>query len=247
MGFVYGGLLAAAFLISSASAQAQIGDQAWIDEPLVRAIADAAAQETAPGLYAYVRHTRIDSKDEVLDRVEHFDPARSDGDRWDLLMENGQVPDDDRIRIYKKDNKEGDGAIANIYRDIIADLDPREAELIEKTDTEAVYRLLNIKRDLLSMVDGDLSDHLENRLVVDLSGSAPFVSSLRFYAPRPMKKGMVAKVRTFETVFAFMRHDRTMDILPREIRVAVSVEALLFFDIEAFTQIAFSDFEVREE
>lgn len=243
MRFFQGFLLAMVLLAPSAFAQ----EQGQADSPLARAVAEAKAQDQNTHQYAYVRHTRINSKDEVLDRVERYDPARPDGDRWELLLVDGQVPGDDQVADYIKSdkNKKNDSDISSVYSGIVADINLSDAELLEESDSEAVYRLLNVKSDFLGADGDELSGYLESRVVVDKSGSAPFVSLMRIYAPEPVKKGMVAKVNNFETAFSFIRHGQSMDVLPQEIRVEVSVEALLFFNVEAHTQVEFSAIEVR--
>lgn len=212
---------------------------------LARIVAEAAGQEAKAGRYAYIRHMKVDSEDEVLDRVERFDPARPEGGRWTLLETGGQEPTADQLADYDKNDKDRDSNVLEIYQDVIGDLDPAEAVLLEETETEAVYRLLNVNTDFLSMESDDLSKHLQARLTVDKTGPAPFASSLRIFVTEPVSKGMMAKINAFETAFSFMRHDRTGEVLPQEIRVEVSVKALVFISVDALTSIKYSGFEVR--
>lgn len=242
MRLFYGIVLTAVF--SAASVMAE--EPARPDGPLAQAIAEAAAQEIA-GRYAYIRHIRVDAKDEVLDKVERYDPDDAAGDGWTLLTVDGKEATAEDIEDYAADDHSAEGADDpfTLYREVVGDLKFEDAVLLEETGSRAEYRLLTVDHALFDEDSDDFAGQLVAHLVVDKTGPSPFVSLYRVYAPEPFRKAMVAKVNAFETVFSFMRYDETGDVLPQSVRVHLSVEALLFIDIDADTNIAFRDYQYR--
>lgn len=252
---LFNGLLPTALMAALMVAQTAMAQKpARPDGPLALAIKEAAAQDVTDA-YSYIRQIKVDAEDEVVNQIERFDPiAAGEGDEeseergtWTLLAVDDREPTEEDLADYDSDAEAtagSDNPFA-LYRKILGDLKIEDAVLLEETATRAEYSLSTIDHALLEEEQKDLSEALDARLIVDKTGPRPFVSSYRVYAPEPFRKAMVAKINAFETAFSFMRHDETGDILPQSVRVHLSVEALLFIDVDADTTITFRDYQYR--
>jgi hypothetical protein len=58
--------------------------------PLLAEVADKMADERQQ--WAFTQHAREIKGDEVIDRVERYDPSKGDAQRWQLLKLNGREP-----------------------------------------------------------------------------------------------------------------------------------------------------------
>jgi hypothetical protein len=232
------------------TALAQTGDSAppqrpaEADGPLAQAIAHAADNKPERSQYSYQHHLVMVAKDKKTDRRTRFDPRQPDGAHWELLAVDGAAPSAEDLADYKQPDL-GSGKSSDsfaLYGEMIAKLDWQDATLVSINDREAHYRIEGQLDQWLDAESAAFAEHLKSDLVVDLSSDAPFVSSMRIFAPAPFSKPMVAKIKAFETLFTFNRHAKSGDILPQSIEIGVSLKALMFFSVDSQTDISFSDF-----
>ena len=208
-------------------------------DPLTEAIA-FADRSRAGNDYAYTRSLRLVAVGERIDRVERFDPTQPDGARWHLLEIEGREPSADDLADY--DGEDFGGRAFRLYSDVIGDLDPDEAELVDLTPERAIYRLKQTKAAFLDEDQQEFAEYLDSRLIVDRRGPVPYVSELEIVAPEPFRPSMAARIERFEARFRYAPHPETEEILPTGILVDIAVTALFVVSVEARTEIGFRDF-----
>ncbi|RMD90060.1 MAG: hypothetical protein D6807_02555 [Alphaproteobacteria bacterium] len=190
--------------------------------------------------YAYTRHLRLDVGDTRINRVERYDPRRPASERWQLLESDGHVPDAEELADYEGD--EGEGRAFRLYNEVIGDLDPDDADLVEMTPERAVYRLRETSAAFLDEDEKEFAKYLDSRLIVDRRGPVPYVAELDIIAPEAFRPSIAARINRFETRFRYAPHPVTGDILPEEVFVELALKALFLISVEAETRITFRDF-----
>ncbi|WP_150000840.1 hypothetical protein [Iodidimonas gelatinilytica] len=219
------------------------------DGPLAQAVALAKEHEPNQLDYSFVRRIKVDTEDEVFDRTERYDPRLDQEKKWELVAIEGREPTPEDVEEYKTGTFKVNGSSNNfeLYHDVIGDLDWEDAFLIKETEDQVFYRLEGDFTEILEEDDVDFSENLEAHLIVDKTDGVPFVSEFRVFAPNPFSKAMVAKIKKFEMQFRFARNSQSGDILPQEVDVNISIQALFFISVDAVTHIGFSDYDYLKE
>ncbi len=233
------GVLLLIGLISGSMPDVARAEERETRDTLAAAIA-FAVRHRAEHDYAYTRSLRLVAAGERIDRVERFDPTSPVGARWRLLKIEGREPSADELADY--DGGDHDGRAFRLYSDVIGDLDPDEAELVDLTPERAIYRLKQTRAAFLDEDEKEFAQYLDSRLVVDRRGPVPYVSELDIVAPEPFRPAMAARIERFETRFRYAPHPETGEILPSEILVDLAVTTLWVVSVEARTEIAFREY-----
>lgn len=213
------------------------GDEA--QDLLASVIAEAKAQRIADR-YAYSRTLVVKAEDEAVNRTERYDPTRPEGKRWTLVAVEGNPPGEQDMKDYEAE-VDSDNPI-ELYSDVVGDLEANKARLVEETDGHAVYDISGSVAGLLDEDQADFEKYLRGRLTIDKSGATPYVSELRVYAPEAFKPMIGARIDRFEIGFHYKRDGERGHVLPTGMVVDVAVEALVFFSVEALTEIRFDDY-----
>jgi len=214
------------------------------DGPLAQAVA-LSRDADVDMRYAYTRHVVVDAEDEHLDRLERFDPRLDDGARWTLLEVDGDTPSPADIEDYDPDETGdfGGSEAFDMYRDMVEDIEIDSAMLIEQTADFSLYQLRETKAGFLDRDEAEFAEYLTTQVRVDTRGAEPFVQSFDIRAERPFEPSMLAEMDRFEMRFDFMRHPDSGDILPAEVVIGISVDALVFISVDADTKVTFSEYE----
>lgn len=237
--------LALAFVtaVGNLSAAAAQERPAASDGPLAQAIA-AANEKSTSADYAYTRHLQIDADDERVDRVERYDPRHPEGQRWQLLQVDGASPTAEDLDSYDPGESPGESQNAfELYHALVGELDLESAMLVEMTPEQALYRIDLEKGRFLSGDSREFAEQLNGRLAVDRRGKEPHISRFELWADDPFSPSFGAEIERFQMKFSYRRLPETGDVLPESVAVDISVEAMIFFSVDAMTRLAFSDYE----
>lgn len=236
--------LAVAVCLAYASPAISQDSPAQPDGPLARAV-ELARDADVRMRYAYTRRVIVDSDDAHIDRLARFDPRHAEGARWTLLEVDGAAPSAADLEEYDPDETGdfGGSEAFDLYRDMVEDIDIGDAVLTERTSETAVYRLRETDPGFLNGENEDFAEYLTTRLTVDTGGAEPYLRSFDIGADRPFEPSMIADIDRFELNFGFMQHPETGDILPEAVVVGISIDALVFFSVDADTRVTFSDYE----
>lgn len=230
-------MLVAALVVPPGAGASAAEDDA---RALLEQAIELARTSTPETRYAYTRHLRLEVGDTSINRVERYDPHRPESERWQLLAVEGQAPDADDLAEYEGDD--GEGRAFRLYHEVIGDLDPDEAELVEMTPERAIYRLRETSAGFLDEDEKEFAKYLDSRLIIDRRGPVPYVAELAIVAPESFRPSIAARIDRFETRFRYAPHPETGDILPQEVFVELALKALFVVSVEAKTRITFRDF-----
>ncbi|GAB4573638.1 MAG: hypothetical protein Tsb008_08680 [Rhodothalassiaceae bacterium] len=215
------------------------------DRLLAEAVAEAK-QQVVPDRYAYVRRLHVIAEDERVDSRERYDPDRPRGERWTLLEVDGEAPTEKDLRDYDPDEPagvdiKGADAPSELYSEIVGDIEPREAKLLEETDSYAIFSIDKSVSRFLDDEQAEFKDGIVGRLRLEKAAQGPYVSEVRLYAPKPIRAFIGTGFDRFELTFAFTRHETGGHVLPTRFLFDMDMKALLFISVGVTTDIAFED------
>lgn len=160
------------------------------DPTLARIVADAArVSETS---FAFERTLRAEAPGEAGVRVERFRPDATP--RWTLVSIDGKSPAPKAAGAYAKDAAKQ--PVPSYHRVGLVLRDG--AERIQDADGKVRYRVARVPDGVWTGNNAGMAKHLAAEATIAFAGERPYVAQMRFYAPRPFRMRMVAKVDRFE-------------------------------------------------
>lgn len=151
----------------------------------------AAARATPE--QAFTRTSRMEERSggapEVHTRVERYDPARPEGQRWTLVSVDAKPPTSKDLGEYKKFIAK---AVVPGYARLARWIGARAA-----TDGRA-YRYASLPKDIMVINGHDLSADTTAEAFVNTAGPTPFVERTRLVSAKGFRMMLVAKVDRVE-------------------------------------------------
>jgi hypothetical protein len=149
--------------------------------------------------YAYTRTVRAESTegDKKEERVvlEKWDPAKPLEQRWTLIAINGQPPNADELKEYRKALPRR----RQIYYGRVAGYFAKPATSAVDSRGRTVFRFASLPKETVMVNDSDISANATGEVVVETSGATPFIEEVRFSSNKPTRVKLVAKIERFET------------------------------------------------
>lgn len=148
--------------------------------------------------YAYTRTVRTESieRDKTEERVmvERWDPAKPIEQRWTLISINGQPPDADQLKNYRKEvpkrRQASYGRVAGYFAK------PATSAIDARGRTS--FRFAALPKKTVMVSDADLSANASGEVFVDTTGLMPFIDEVRFASTTPTRVKLIAKIERFE-------------------------------------------------
>lgn len=214
--------------------------------PLVERALEAMERSDQDG-YAFRTAKTEDGSTEIVT----FDPAKPEGQKWNLIQKNGKNPsarelDDFRKELARKEtgnnkekkdkSKNGDKGDQGL-REMIA---PESLQLISETGDRASYRFR------LKIDDEDAKAFADAiRGTLNISKAAPHVESLDLASTGEIRVMAGVKLSEFHLTLTFLPPDAHGQALPATIRSVVKGRAMLVKKLDQNLTVKFSDYERR--
>ena len=181
--------IAALFLSSAALAQNKP------DEMKQRILSQA--QSIGADDYAFTRTIKSEGtsngKTEQHLNIDKFDPTKSGDARWTLVSRDGAPPSADALNQYKKDAPKR--RIPGYYR--LAGYFASAATTSTDSRGRTVFHFSALPKDIVKVMDSDVSQNATADASVSEAGGAPFVELLHV-AVRPTRIKLIAKLERYE-------------------------------------------------
>ncbi len=190
--------VAGSFFLSSLAVQA--------DSLLEQVVAGAKADKQL--LWSVERvNSDFDTSGKLTETsVARFNGAAAKGTRWSLVSIDGKMPKPSADKEFTKNFNAGD--FAPTYAQV-ADLLAGPATKISPN----CYRLMGLPAKTVMAAGYDLSAYLQADVIVDVSGSQPFVSQVKITAPKAFKPMSLSKVQRLDRTLTFTRGPNGLPIL----------------------------------
>jgi hypothetical protein len=182
-------ILALLFLSSAAFAQNKP------DELKQRILSQA--QSIGPDDYAFTRTIKSEStsngKTEQHVNIDKFDPTKSGDAKWTLVSRDDAPPSADALSQYKKDAPKR--RVPGYYR--LANYFGSPATASTDSRGRTVFHFTALPKDLVKVMDSDVSQNATADASVSEAGGTPFVEQLHVTV-RPMRIKLIAKLESYE-------------------------------------------------
>lgn len=214
--------------------------------PLVERALETMERSDQDG-YAF----RTAKTEEGSTEIVTFDPAKPEGQKWNLIQKNGKNPSTRELAEFRKElarketennkdkkdkSKNGDKSDQGL-REMIA---PESLQLISETGDGASYRFR------LKIDDEDakaFADAIRGTLII--SKAAPHVESLDLASTGEIRVMAGVKLSEFHLTLTFLPPDAHGQALPATIRSVVKGRAMLVKKIDQDLTVKFSDYARR--
>ena len=189
---------AMATLFALTSTWAAAGESAGADALKERVIAHARTVTAED--YAYTRTVRTESieRDKTEERVivERWDPAKPLEQRWTLLSIDGRPPDAEQLKNYRKELPRRRQA----YYGRVAGYFAKPATVAVDARGRTIFRFASLPKETVMVSDADISANASGEVIIDTTGTMPFIEEVRFTSTKPTRVKLVAKIDRFQTI-----------------------------------------------
>jgi hypothetical protein len=155
------------------------------------------AQSIGADDYAFTRTIKSEStsngKTEQHVNIDKFDPTKSGDARWTLVSRDGAPPSADALSQYKKDAPKR--RVPGYYR--LANYFAAAATASTDSRGRMVFHFTALPKDIVKVMDSDVSQNATADASVSEAGGAPFVEQLHVTV-RPMRLKLIAKLESYE-------------------------------------------------
>jgi hypothetical protein len=141
-------------------------------------------------------------KDERIERIVRFDPAKPQGQRWTYISRNGKPPE---AKILKKFAEQMKDEYPNGYATVLDVIKDDVWQASNVTETSAVYTLIPGPNSKLILNGMNMAAFVKTQMVVAL-GDKPFVKTLTMVAPKEFSPKGGVKVKALSLTYQFDRH-----------------------------------------
>lgn len=149
--------------------------------------------------YAYTRTVQTESiegdKTEKRVIVERWDPSKPAEQRWTLISIDGQPPNADQTKNYRKELPKRRQA----YYGRVAAYFAKPTTSAMDTRGRTTFRFASLPKESVMVSDADISANARGEVFVDTTGAIPFVEEVRFNSTKATRVKLVAKIDRFET------------------------------------------------
>ena len=187
-------------LLFLVSLPAQAADATIKSDPLL-ARTYAEAKDYIGQNHAMQVNWRAQQKNEVIERVLRFDPAKPAGQRWAYLSRNGKPPEAKQLAGMAKQMKDESPDSYGIVGEWLRDASWQPGVGNERSASYTMIPGPNSK----VMINGDNKVRDIKLVMVIDNGERPFVRSVSITAPKPFSPQMGATVKSLNIDYAFAR------------------------------------------
>jgi len=189
--------LAVTLLPLTSSLAAEVGN---VNADALKGRIIAHARTVTAEDFVYTRTVQTESiereKKEKRVMVERWDPAKPLEQRWTLISIDGQSPNPDQLKSYRKElpkrRQAYYGRVAGYFaKPVTSTVDARG---------RTIFRLASLPKETVMVSDADISTHATGELVVATQGPIPFIEEVRFTSTKATRVKLVAKIDRFETM-----------------------------------------------
>jgi hypothetical protein len=161
----------------------------------------AHARTVTPEAYAYIRTVKtegIDSnnKKEESVLVDRWDPTKPVDQRWTLISIDGKPPTADELKMFRKALPKRRVA----YYGRVAGYFGKPATSAVDASGRTVFRFAALPKESVMVSDADISANATGEVVVDTTGTTPFIEEVRFTSNKPTRVKLIAKIEHFEAM-----------------------------------------------